>query len=251
MDTYSELVADTVPVSGSPQPRPSLDDSLWYKDAIIYQVHVKAFYDSNGNGIGDFRGLTEKLDYRHGVRTPMQWSPDRNAGFSRADPQSLYPPPIMDAVHGFQSVNVEAQSRSQSSPLQWTRRLIAACSAHPAFARGTLRLVRPGNRKAFRELIAMMGQPTGELHMALAATTGDSAFDPEPVSVDDVAAWIAQGASSFPAVPEDMAARLIELFVLEKALYEVRYEPGSRPDWVWISLAGLLERLQRGVGSFS
>ena len=63
MDTYSRTRRRHRSGNGSTQPKPSLDDPLWYKDAVIYQVHVKAFFDSNDDGIGDFRGLTEKLDY--------------------------------------------------------------------------------------------------------------------------------------------------------------------------------------------
>jgi maltose alpha-D-glucosyltransferase/alpha-amylase len=98
---------------------------------------------------GDEIGMGDNfyLGDRHGVRTPMQWSPDRNAGFSRADPQSLYLPPIMDPIYGYQAVNVEAQSRSPSSLLNWTRRLLAVSKSHVAFGRGALRFVRPGNRK--------------------------------------------------------------------------------------------------------
>src|SRR5690606_33147119 len=77
----------------------------------------------------------------------MQWSPDRNGGFSRADPQGLFLPPIMDPIYGFQSVNVEAQSRETSSLLNWTRRILAVRSAHKAFGRGTLEFLHPGNRK--------------------------------------------------------------------------------------------------------
>jgi len=87
------------------------------------------------------------LGDRNGVRTPMQWSPDRNAGFSRADPQRLYLPPVMDAIYGYQAVNVESQSRNPSSLLNWMRRLIAVRRNHPAFGRGELRLLAPGNRK--------------------------------------------------------------------------------------------------------
>jgi maltose alpha-D-glucosyltransferase / alpha-amylase len=98
---------------------------------------------------GDEIGMGDNfyLGDRHGVRTPMQWSPDRNAGFSRADPERLYLPPIMDPIYGYQAVNVEAQSRSPSSLLNWMKRLIAVRKAHLAFGRGTLRLLRPGNRK--------------------------------------------------------------------------------------------------------
>src|ERR1700686_2275 len=84
---------------------------------------------------------------RNGVRTPMQWSPDRNAGFSRADPQRLYLPPVMDAVYGYQSTNVEAQSRDPSSLLSWTKRMLAVRKTSRAFGRGARRFLRPGNRK--------------------------------------------------------------------------------------------------------
>jgi maltose alpha-D-glucosyltransferase/alpha-amylase len=98
---------------------------------------------------GDEIGMGDNvfLGDRNGVRTPMQWSPDRNAGFSRADPQRLYLPPIMDPIYGYQAVNVEAQARAPASLLNWTKRLIAVRKAHRALSRGTLRFVKPGNRK--------------------------------------------------------------------------------------------------------
>jgi maltose alpha-D-glucosyltransferase / alpha-amylase len=98
---------------------------------------------------GDELGMGDNvfLGDRNGVRTPMQWSPDRNGGFSRADPGMLYLPPIMDPIYGFQAVNVEAQARSASSLLNWTRRLIAMRQQHEALRRGTLRFLYPGNRK--------------------------------------------------------------------------------------------------------
>src|ERR1700704_4924721 len=98
---------------------------------------------------GDEIGMGDNvfIGDRNGVRTPMQWSPDRNAGFSRADPQRLYLPPIMDAVYGYESVNVEAQLRDPSSLLQWTRRLLAVRKTSQAFGRGARRFLRPGNRK--------------------------------------------------------------------------------------------------------
>ena len=84
---------------------------------------------------------------RNGVRTPMQWSPDRNAGFSRADPQRLYLPPIMDAIYGYQAVNVESQMRDPSSLLNWMRRMLAIRKTSQAFGRGSLTFLTPGNRK--------------------------------------------------------------------------------------------------------
>ena len=98
---------------------------------------------------GDEIGMGDNffIGDRNGVRTPMQWSPDRNAGFSRADPQRLYLPPIMDAVYGYESTNVEAQSRDPSSLLSWTKRMLAVRKTSQAFGRGSRRFLRPGNRK--------------------------------------------------------------------------------------------------------
>lgn len=98
---------------------------------------------------GDEIGMGDNiyLGDRNTVRTPMQWSPDRNAGFSRADPQRLYLPPIMDPVYGFGTVNVESQSRNASSLLHWTRRLISVRKNYQAFGRGSLQFLEPGNRK--------------------------------------------------------------------------------------------------------
>ena len=80
---------------------------------------------------GDEIGMGDNIYIgdRNGVRTPMQWSIDRNAGFSRADPQRLYLPVIMDPIYGYQAVNVEAQSRDPSSLLNWTRRILARAPA--------------------------------------------------------------------------------------------------------------------------
>src|SRR5689334_9895082 len=76
------------------------------------------------------------LGDRDGVRTPMQWTPDRNGGFSDCDPQKLFLPAVMDPVFGYQAVNVETEQRQSTSFLTWTRELIAARQAHPAFAGG-------------------------------------------------------------------------------------------------------------------
>src|SRR5207302_11307918 len=98
---------------------------------------------------GDEIGMGDNiyLGDRNGVRTPMQWSPDRNAGFSRADPARLFAPPIQDAVYGYQAINVEAQERYPFSLLNWTKRLIAARKQHRLFGRGSLEFVASPNRK--------------------------------------------------------------------------------------------------------
>ncbi|MCU1678871.1 MAG: trehalose synthase [Frankiales bacterium] len=88
---------------------------------------------------GDEIGMGDNiyLGDRDGVRTPMQWTPDRNAGFSQCDPARLYLPLIMDPVYGYQSVNVEAQQRNNASLLHWTRRMIDVRKRHPAFGMGS------------------------------------------------------------------------------------------------------------------
>ncbi|WGD54325.1 maltose alpha-D-glucosyltransferase [Bradyrhizobium sp. CB1650] len=97
---------------------------------------------------GDEIGMGDNiyLGDRNGVRTPMQWSPDRNGGFSRCDPARLYAPLIMDPVYGYEAVNVEAQSRSLSSLLSGTKRLISVRKSTLAFGRGTMTFIRPANR---------------------------------------------------------------------------------------------------------
>jgi maltose alpha-D-glucosyltransferase/alpha-amylase len=87
---------------------------------------------------GDEIGMGDNiwLGDRDAVRTPMQWTPDRNAGFSRCDPGRIYLPVIMDPVYGFQAINVEAQSASTQSLLNWTRRMIQVRREHPAFGLG-------------------------------------------------------------------------------------------------------------------
>ncbi|MBI3048494.1 MAG: maltose alpha-D-glucosyltransferase [Acidobacteria bacterium] len=100
---------------------------------------------------GDEIGMGDNvyLGDRNGVRTPMQWSSDRNAGFSRADPARLYAPVIMDPVYGYEAINVEAQERSPFSLLHWMKRMIALRKQHPVFGRGTLQFIQTANRKVF------------------------------------------------------------------------------------------------------
>lgn len=98
---------------------------------------------------GDELGMGDNyyLGDRDGVRTPMQWSPDLNAGFSRAKPQQLYLPVILDPIYGYQAVNAESQDTDPSSLLNWMRRLIAVRKQHRAFGRGTMTMLYPQNRK--------------------------------------------------------------------------------------------------------
>jgi maltose alpha-D-glucosyltransferase/alpha-amylase len=92
------------------------------------------------------------LGDRDGVRTPMQWTGDRNGGFSRADFAQLYAPPLMDPVYGYQAVNVEAQLRISTSLLRWLRRFIAMRKEHPVFGFGTYEPIETSNRRIFAHL---------------------------------------------------------------------------------------------------
>ena len=98
---------------------------------------------------GDEIGMGDNfyLGDRNGVRTPMQWSPDRNAGFSKANPQQLYLPVIIDPEYHYESVNVENQQRNLSSLFWWMRRMIAVRQQWKAFGHGTIEFLHPDNAK--------------------------------------------------------------------------------------------------------
>jgi maltose alpha-D-glucosyltransferase/alpha-amylase len=106
----------------------------------------------------------------------MQWTPDRNGGFSRADPARLFLPPLMDPVYGYQSINVEAQSRSPSSLLNWTKRMIAVRQSRKVFGRGTLKLVYPKNRR----ILAYVREFEGETVLCIANLSRHA----QPVELD-------------------------------------------------------------------
>lgn len=98
---------------------------------------------------GDEIGMGDNyyLGDRDSVRTPMQWTSDRNGGFSRANPQQLYLPPVMDPIYGFEAVNVESQDVDPSSLLNWMRRMLAVRAQYRAFGRGRIHFLYPKNRK--------------------------------------------------------------------------------------------------------
>jgi maltose alpha-D-glucosyltransferase/alpha-amylase len=103
---------------------------------------------------GDEIGMGDNiyLGDRNGVRTPMQWNGDRNAGFSRATPAKLYSPVIMDPIWGYEAINVEAQQGDPSSLLSWMRNMIALRKLFRVFGRGTLEFLNPSNRKVLAYL---------------------------------------------------------------------------------------------------
>jgi len=103
---------------------------------------------------GDEIGMGDNiyLGDRNGVRTPMQWNGDRNAGFSTATPARLYSPVIMDPVWGYEAINVEAQQGDPSSLLNWMRNMIALRKLFGVFGRGTIKFLDPSNRKVLAYL---------------------------------------------------------------------------------------------------
>jgi maltose alpha-D-glucosyltransferase/alpha-amylase len=155
---------------------PLLDNDLdrikLMKSLLLSMPGSPVLYYGDEIGMGDNIFLGD----RDGVRTPMQWSSDRNGGFSRADPQRLYLPPIQDPVYGYEAVNVEAQSREPSSLLNWTRRMLAVRSATQVFGRGGLTMLHPGNRKVLAYL-----RELGEEAVLCVANLGRSA---QPVEID-------------------------------------------------------------------
>ncbi|MCW5891099.1 MAG: maltose alpha-D-glucosyltransferase [bacterium] len=115
---------------------------------------------------GDEIGMGDNiyLGDRNGVRTPMQWSADRNAGFSRANPQKLHLPIIIDPAYHYESVNVEAQQENLHSLLLWMRRLIGLRRRHQAFSRGTIEFLQPSNPR----VLVLLRQFEGETILVVA-----------------------------------------------------------------------------------
>ena len=127
---------------------------------------------------GDEIGMGDNvfLGDRNGVRTPMQWSSDKNAGFSRASPQALYLPIILDPEYHYEAVNVEAQQGNRHSLLWWMRRVLALRKRHRAFGRGTIQFLQPENRK----ILAFIRRYESETILVVANL---SRF-PQPVELD-------------------------------------------------------------------
>lgn len=121
-------------------------DEMELMHAILFSLPGSpVLYYGDEIGMGD----NVYLGDRDGVRTPMQWTSDRNGGFSRADFAQLYLPPLMDPVYGFQAVNVEAQLRTPTSLLRWIHRFIALRKEHPVFGLGTYEPLRAENTRIF------------------------------------------------------------------------------------------------------
>ncbi len=113
---------------------------------------------------GDEIGMGDNiyLGDRNGVRTPMQWSSDRNAGFSRANPQRLYLPPVIDPEYHYESINVEAQQNNPRSLLWWMKRMIALRKRHQVFGRGAIEFLTPENSKVLAYIRSLEDEDGGE-----------------------------------------------------------------------------------------
>jgi maltose alpha-D-glucosyltransferase/alpha-amylase len=207
---------------------------------------------------GDEIGMGDNiyLGDRNGVRTPMQWTPDRNGGFSRADPARLYAPTIMDPVYGYESVNVEAQSRSLSSLLSATKRLISVRKSTLAFGRGTMTFIRPLNRS----VLAYVRQYGDEVILCVANLSRSA-----QATELDLSAWKERiplemlGRTHFPAIGElpymiTLAPYGFYWFQLQEPDKSEPEKPSAVPEFetlvvpvgsTWVSLArarGVFER---------
>jgi maltose alpha-D-glucosyltransferase/alpha-amylase len=185
---------------------------------------------------GDEIGMGDNiyLGDRDGVRTPMQWSMDRNGGFSSADPQRLYLPAIQDALYGYQALNVEAQHASLSSLLNWMRRIIAVRKAHKAFGRGSLRFLYPGNRK----VLAYLRHLDGEVPETILCVSNLSrAAQPVELDLADFAGRVPvelMGSSAFPTIgdlPYFITLPAYGFYWFRLADPAAEGEAGQAPQW--------------------
>ena len=207
---------------------------------------------------GDEIGMGDNiyLGDRNGVRTPMQWTPDRNGGFSRADPAKLYAPMIMDPVYGYEAVNVEAQSRSLSSLLSAMKRLISVRKSTLAFGRGSMTFIRPANRS----VLAYVREYKGEVILCVANLSRSA-----QATELDLSAWKERvplemlGRTRFPAIGElpymiTLAPYGFYWFELQERDKSEPVKPRAVPEFetlvvplnsTWVSLArtrGVFER---------
>ena len=200
---------------------------------------------------GDEIGMGDNiyLGDRDGVRTPMQWSPDRNGGFSRADPARLFLPAIQDPIYGHQAVNVEAQQRSPASRLSWMRRTLAIRRNFSAFGRGSLRFLYPANRK----VLAYLREINGESILCVA----NLARSPQAVELDladyrDLTPVEMTGGEAFPPIGElpyllTLPAYGFYWFTLNRLPVQAdRLRPPIQPELFTLVRTGSLEALLTG-----
>jgi maltose alpha-D-glucosyltransferase/alpha-amylase len=182
---------------------------------------------------GDEIGMGDNiyLGDRNGVRTPMQWTSDRNAGFSKCDPARLYFPVIMDPIYGYQVINVEAQQSDQSSLLHWTRNMIALRKLFQVFGRGSLKFLNPSNRKILAYL-RDLDRGDGS-HETVLCVANLSRFA-QPVSLD-LSAYVGSepvemtGYVSFPTI----TAKPYDLSLAPYSFLWLELQPASSTADTW------------------
>jgi maltose alpha-D-glucosyltransferase/alpha-amylase len=205
---------------------------------------------------GDEIGMGDNvyLGDRDGVRTPMQWSGDRNAGFSRANPQRLYLPIIVDPEYHYEAVNVETQEQNPSSMLWWMKRMIALNRQHPALSAGDLEFVRPDNPK-----ILAFVRSTPDEKVLVAANL--SRF-PQHTEIDlgryaGATPVEVFGRAVFPAISADRPWALsfgphtFYWFVLEPPAAAARTLPQLRATSSWTEVLADHPRLARLLSAFA
>jgi maltose alpha-D-glucosyltransferase/alpha-amylase len=183
---------------------------------------------------GDEIGMGDNiyLGDRNGVRTPMQWTGDRNAGFSRADTARLFLPLIVDPVYGYQAINIEAQLRTPTSLLKWMKRIIEVRKKTRVFGRGTLRFLRPANESVVAHVRSYEGETVLAVHNLSSAA--------QPVELD-LRPWAGQtpiemlGESRFPTIGEQPYVITLGPYgyywfrlqppLSEQAFYGIEYTP--------------------------
>ena len=204
---------------------------------------------------GDEIGMGDNvyLGDRDGVRTPMQWSPDRNGGFSRAHPQRLFLPPVMDPIYGYETVNVEAQQQSPSSLLNWMKRIIAVRQARNVFGRGTLTFVYPRNRK----ILAYLREHEGVTVLCMFNLSRNAqAFELELASCRDLIPVELLGRTTFPrigegAYPLSLPGHGFYWFVLTRESELATWEaptPEPLPEFITVVLQGGWRAISEGRG---
>jgi maltose alpha-D-glucosyltransferase/alpha-amylase len=184
---------------------------------------------------GDEIGMGDNiyLGDRNGVRTPMQWNSDRNAGFSRAVPAKLYFPVIMDPIWGYQAINVEAQQSDPSSLLHWTRNMIALRKLFRVFGRGTLEFLDPENRKILAYIRHLKQDDTGPSETVLCVANLSRFAQPVTLDLRKFEGMIPVemlGYVSFPAI--------------DKTPYALSLAPYS---FFWLELQPAPERVETPV----
>ncbi|HEV2619172.1 MAG TPA: maltose alpha-D-glucosyltransferase, partial [Acidobacteriaceae bacterium] len=183
---------------------------------------------------GDEIGMGDNiyLGDRNGVRTPMQWTSDRNAGFSRAVPARLYAPVIMDPIWGYEAINVEAQLTDQSSLLHWTRNMIALRKLFKVFGRGTQEFLAPENRKVLAYLREYMDESGTTERVLCVANLSRFA---QPVSLD---------LSRFAGmVPVEMLG-YVAFPAIDRTPYAITLAPYS---FLWLELQAAAEVVEAPV----